>query len=302
MPNTLLSRPMRIVQISLAVSLYLVASAQAQHGGFGGGHFGGGHSGGGGHSSHANASAGHTAGHHWGWLHFGSRKRSSRDQSLSGNTVNELRPAEMIGSGNRLRAIPSTYISTIPLRSPLSSSTKWFSTYAGVGHHPDHYSNHWFVVFHPVPTSGCFYNGFNQVCFFQPAWPLFWFSAGFSWFPFGWGSSGDYGDTSDVTGSADMTAAPAMDSEPEASPNVSNNNTIAAQPIRGLDLDPRFFLLILKNGAERVVTDYWLTDGYIEYVSSDGSRSHIPVEALDLEETVRNNTARGLSFVLRSAP
>jgi hypothetical protein len=298
MPKTLFSRPMRMALISLAVSVYPVASAPAQHGGGGGGHFGGGHFGGSGHSSHSHASAGHTAGHRWGWLRLGSRRRSRRDPSLPGNMANERGAADMMASGTRLQAIPSSYIRAIPLPSPLSFPPERFSTYARVGHHPDH----WFGGFHHFPASGCFFNGFHQVCFFEPAWPLFWFSAGFGWFPLDWGFGGDYGDTSDQTGSSDLMTAPPVDSESEESSNLSNHSTISPRPIRGLDLDPRFFLLILKNGADRVVTDYWLSDGYMEYVSGDGSRSHIPVDAMDLEETVRNNTARGLNFVLRSAP
>ena len=50
------------------------------------------------------------------------------------------------------------------------------------------------------------------------------------------------------------------------------------------------------------MTDYWIADGYLEYISPDGTRSHIPLEALDLQNTVIKNTPRGLPFVLRSAP
>jgi hypothetical protein len=297
MPKTFLWRSMRPVLISLAASLCLFASAQAQHGGGGGGHgggghFGGGHFGGGGHSAHAHASAGHTGGHHWGWLHFGSRKRSGRD--IPRNMTNEFAPTGMFGNRNPLHRLPSTYIRTVPLRSTLFSPAERFSSYR-FRRHPGFFPH----GFRRFPGSGCFFNGFNQVCFFEPAWSLLWFSAGFDWFPLDWGFGDDNGDASDAAGSPDMMTAPDTDSEAEELPN---NNAVPAQPIRGVDLDPRFFLLILKNGAERVVTDYWFSDGYIEYVSRDGSRSHIPVDALDLEETVRNNAARGLSFVLRSAP
>ncbi len=63
-----------------------------------------------------------------------------------------------------------------------------------------------------------------------------------------------------------------------------------------------FFLLVLKNGTSHAVTDYWLADGYLEYVSLDRTRSHVPLEALDLQKTVGENSRRGLPFVLRSAP
>ena len=28
---------------------------------------------------------------------------------------------------------------------------------------------------------------------------------------------------------------------------------------------------------------YWVADGYLEYITPDGTRSHIPLEALDLQ-------------------
>ena len=62
------------------------------------------------------------------------------------------------------------------------------------------------------------------------------------------------------------------------------------------------FLLVLNNGTSHAVTDYWVADGYLEYISPDGTRSHIPLEALDLQNTVIQNAPRGLPFVLRSAP
>jgi hypothetical protein len=62
------------------------------------------------------------------------------------------------------------------------------------------------------------------------------------------------------------------------------------------------FLLVLRNGTHHAATDYWLADGYLEYVSLDRTRSHVPAEALDLQNTVVANSRRGLPFVLRSAP
>jgi hypothetical protein len=59
---------------------------------------------------------------------------------------------------------------------------------------------------------------------------------------------------------------------------------------------------VLNNGTSYAVTDYWIADGYLEYISPDGTRSHIPLEALDLQNTVVQNAPRGLPFVLRSAP
>ncbi|MGA2643593.1 MAG: hypothetical protein ABSF15_02700 [Candidatus Sulfotelmatobacter sp.] len=62
------------------------------------------------------------------------------------------------------------------------------------------------------------------------------------------------------------------------------------------------FLVVLKNGISHAVTDYWVADGYLEYISPDGTRSHFRLDALDLQNTVTQNAPRGLPFVLRTAP
>ena len=60
--------------------------------------------------------------------------------------------------------------------------------------------------------------------------------------------------------------------------------------------------MVLNNGTSHAVTDYWAADGYLEYINPDGTRSHIPLEALDLQKTVSANAFRGRPFVLRSTP
>jgi len=74
----------------------------------------------------------------------------------------------------------------------------------------------------------------------------------------------------------------------------------AFAPAEDWQLGKGVFVLVLNNGASHAVTDYWVADGYLEYVSPEGTRSHIPLDALDLESTVLRNAPRGLAFVLRS--
>jgi hypothetical protein len=59
---------------------------------------------------------------------------------------------------------------------------------------------------------------------------------------------------------------------------------------------------VLRNGTTHAVTSYWAAEDYLEYISPDGTRSHIPLDALDLRSTVARNQGRGLAFVLRSGP
>jgi hypothetical protein len=89
-----------------------------------------------------------------------------------------------------------------------------------------------------------------------------------------------------------------------SAPAVENSPTKVDAAVEGADeaMGNGFFLLVLKNGKTHGAMDYWLADGYLEYVSLDRTRSHIPLEALDLQTTVVENSRRGLPFVLRSAP
>jgi hypothetical protein len=162
-------------------------------------------------------------------------------------------------------------------------------------------------------SSGCFFNGFTQVCFFEPALSLFFFS-GFDPFLFGFPFDSNYPDTTDDLSSVD-TMQPEIAPNPMAGTVDADTSAVAGQNSLSrrtatVDASPEaaktdantFFLLILKKGTRQAVTDYWLDDGYVEFVSDDSARSHIPLDALDLQKTVIENSARGLPFVLRSAP
>ncbi len=101
------------------------------------------------------------------------------------------------------------------------------------------------------------------------------------------------------------TAGPGADTSARAGENLPTNSGAkvdAAAEAADEAVGKGFFLLVLKNGASHAATDYWLADGYLEYVSLDRTRSHVPLEALDLQKTVIENSRRGLPFVLRSAP
>jgi len=157
------------------------------------------------------------------------------------------------------------------------------------------------AFFHPhghcFPSSGCFFDGVTQICFFEPFLALFSFGGDFDSF----NSELGFGD--DLTAQAQMQAEL---SPPEANPPVENLTGLAdTTPILMPPDSPMgkgIFLLVLKNGTTHSVSDYWLSDGYLEYVRSDGVRSHIPLESLDLQQTVALNSPRGLPFVLRGAP
>jgi len=59
--------------------------------------------------------------------------------------------------------------------------------------------------------------------------------------------------------------------------------------------------LVLKDGRGRVVSDYWFEDGQrIRYVALDGNSGAVPIESLDLGNTVKLNRERGVTFVVHT--
>lgn len=299
-----LVRRQRSAWTVLVWMLCLIVSAEAQHGGGGhgggGGHSGGGRGGGhpsgghfgGGHSSRNRSTSGHSGGH-FGWLHFNFRNRGA-DHTANVSDALLARPAEPTWR-TPTHPLPSTLIRTIPVESTRFTTRKEPPSSSWLRHRPWRFFGRF-----PCPhASGCYFDGFNQVCFFEPLLPIF--SSGFYLGLLDYGFDGDTMDQSLAPTDTVSTAA-AADMESENRPSTPRASTSPPSDFRGKGLDPRFFLFILKNGTEQVVTDYWVADGYIEYVSSDGSRSHFPVEALNLQQTVTENSYRGLSFSLRSAP
>jgi hypothetical protein len=298
----------------------LLASAEAQHGG-GGGHSAGGHLGGG-HSSGRQTGGGRTGGQHFGWLHLGFGNRSARRaggrEALGTPDASRHLPPELVKGATAFRAAPLASIQSVPQKSP------WFPVLFPPGFVGNrfflssrfrHHSSFFFGRFPCVRTSGCFFNGLTQVCFFEPALPLFFFSAGFDPFFSGFGFGGNSFGMGDDLNSLEKTQPEIAANLPTA-PQDADTSALAGEnsgPDTRATVDTAaeaaneaarkgFFLLVLKNGTSHAVMDYWLADGYLEYVSLDSTRGHVPLEALDLQTTVSDNSRRGLSFALRSVP
>jgi len=295
----------------LLCAVCVATLAEAQHGGGGGhagggGYSGGGHSGGG-HSSSGHASGGHSSGSHkggghFGWLHFG--KHSGRKGASSGSDTSAHLPSlvwnfdpPMVSPS--IRRMPSTLLWSQPLlRADPNGRVSIVSSQAR--HHPKSF-------FHRFPqrsSSGCFFNGVSQICFFEPFWPLFCSFGEFDPFYFSpriWEGSPDFADDSEALTQPEMSAMSQPDDSAEGNAPVRARGEPGAAT-EDWDLDKGVFVLVLNNSSSHVVKDYWAADGYLEYITPDGTRSHIPLEALDLKGTVVRNEARGLPFVLRSAP
>jgi hypothetical protein len=298
-----LMRSLHIFPILLSVICLL--AAEAQHGG-GGGHSGGGHFGGG-HSSGRHSGGSH-AGGHFGWLHVGSGKHSGPH-------------AKFEASSPSSSPHPPSHLPTpglMPFRPRISPTLLWsplFPPHPGgrvsfvSSHVRPHHHNFLRNRFPRFASSGCFFNGATEVCFFEPFLPLLSFSGDFDLFDSGFGFGGDSLDLSD--GSQELTQSEMSAIPPTVNPSdddaAHGNSTLRPGARLGAATEDGIvgkgvFLLVLKNGASHAVTDYWVVDSYLEYISPDGTRSHIPLEALDLQNTMIRNAPRGLPFVLRSTP
>ncbi len=219
-----LVRPMRII-LTLVALLCLLAPAEAQHGG-GGGHSAGGHFGGG-HSSGRHSGGSRSGGSHSGWLHLGFGNRAGRRASRRGtlDTPRHLVP-ELVNGATPVRAGPWASIQPAPQRSlwfpvlfpPRFVGNSFFFS-SRFGRRPSFL----FGRFPCFRASGCFFNGFTQVCFFEPVLPLFFFSAGFDPFLSGFGFRGDsLGIDDDLNSPGTMQPGIAMNS-PTASPSADTS-------------------------------------------------------------------------------
>ena len=65
--------------------------------------------------------------------------------------------------------------------------------------------------------------------------------------------------------------------------------------------DPRLTVIVLKGGAAYVVRQYWVENGRMHFTSGDGEQKLLPLERIDLSQTVRLNRERNVEFVLRSS-
>jgi hypothetical protein len=176
-------------------------------------------------------------------------------------------------------------------------------------------------------SSNCFFNLFTEFCFVEPMRPVFLSPFGFSPFieargfdPFF--SPGEFGSLSSL-GFSDNSSVPRA-TQPGIPAGVPTERIIGGNPSEpvignspsdaGAKASARKenpsnveegkppVRLALKNGTNHDVGDYWLAEGYLEYITRDGARSHIPIDALDVQKTVAENYRRGLVFVLRSPP
>ncbi len=304
----LLVRSLRILPILLSV-ICLLVSGEAQHGG-GGGHSGGGQFSGG-HSSGRHSGGSHTGGH-VGWLYFGFGKHSARHTGAGAPTASDTSPQLPSHLWNFPTAARMPSISRVP--STLQWAPPLFPRRLGgqvsfVSSPVRPQRGFFFNRFPRFSSSGCFLNGVTQVCSFEPFLALLSCSGDFG--PLYSGFGGDSLDLGDDLNSQGLIQSELSAIPPPANPTdddtAEGNSSMRPGATLGIATEQQalgkgVFLLVLNNRSSHAVTDYWVADGYLEYISPDGTRGHIPLEALDLRNTMTQNAPRGVPFILRSAP
>jgi hypothetical protein len=118
---------------------------------------------------------------------------------------------------------------------------------------------------------------------------------------YGNGYSGDGSDmnfqvngTEPSAGGEDMASPEGNSGEWQSAPDSSSQGSVAApQP---------YVVVFLRDGSSYAVSDYWLAGGKLHYVTSYGGENSVDANQLDLQRTVNENAAHGVTFTLRPAP
>ncbi|MGA2845634.1 MAG: hypothetical protein ABSF68_09450 [Candidatus Acidiferrales bacterium] len=133
----------------------------------------------------------------------------------------------------------------------------------------------------------------------------FGYGAGLGYYGGGYGTGydGAYGGGSDMTfesngadqgaPNGDMASAEGNAGEWQNAPeNNSQPADTKAQP---------YVVIFLRDGSSYAVSDYWLAEGKLHYVTSYGGENSVDANQIDLQRTVNENSAHGVTFTLRPA-
>jgi hypothetical protein len=205
---------------------------------------------------------------------------------------------------------------------PLTSTTR---VPAGSGHgaamvaaaqHPFQPRRPGYAYYPYYPGFGFGWGGFGAC---DPFWGCYGygFGYGFGGGPGYFGGVGSFGGASGGYGSgwtdasseaaANVTSPDNVDSYLYAAPGTGgaqaadSSETAQVAPADSA-LQQTYVLLYLKDGSSFAVTDYWLTDGKLHYVTSYGGENAVDESQIDLQRTVNENAARGVDFSLRAQP
>jgi hypothetical protein len=314
--------------------------AFAQHGGGGGGgsHGGGGGMSGGSHASGGGSHAtGSSAGSGSGSAHApasnagasGGSAGTSANPSHGGNTASSAHPgtngtasgdhsnAERFAAGNNIWQEPparGVHGMTTPgagsnVRGAVTNPRAAVSSPPHIPVIPRRP-----IVFAPFfpfyPGFGFGFGGFSYGAFgpCDPFWGCYGYGYGYNGMGYGYyggGFSSGYGADLSYSGAEDNSAPEDMTQNSDTNPSLLAQSPETSQEQETANAGPATrpvtAVLYLKNGSSYAVTDYWLTNGKIHYITSYGGENVMDQSALDLQRTVNENAAQGMTFTLRPA-
>ncbi len=117
-------------------------------------------------------------------------------------------------------------------------------------------------------------------------------------------SSGDYTVNAQGANGGDANANVSTSDTGEASPSLgtSEPTTVLRNDEAPAPTAKPNTVLYMKDGSSFAVTDYWLAEGKLHYVTSYGGENTMDVSKLDLQKTVDENAKTGNSFSLKAGP
>jgi hypothetical protein len=220
--------------------------------------------------------------------------------------VNGSRPFVPIATTTRAPMMPARSAATVAAAQhpfqPIRPGTPFYPYYPFFGFNPFYGGlGFGFGGYGPCdPFWGCFGYGLGYG---------YGFSGGLGYFGATSGGNGSGWTDAGAESSANVTSPDNTDSYLLAAPGTGGagaaavDSSIGTQELR-TDSAPEqtYVLLYLKDGSTFAVSDYWLVDGKLHYVTSYGGENAVDEGRVDLQRTVDENAARGVDFTLKPQP
>jgi hypothetical protein len=84
--------------------------------------------------------------------------------------------------------------------------------------------------------------------------------------------------------------------------SVGADNSSASVGDNGTVSEEGDAVLYLTDGTALLMSNYWVQDGSIHYVTSDGNEYTVEMNEVDVQKTVDANAKRGMVFTLKPSP
>jgi hypothetical protein len=156
-----------------------------------------------------------------------------------------------------------------------------------------------FTPYYPLFPAFGFY-GFSP--FFGYGWgcdPFDWSAFGCDslGFGYGYGPGGYY-----APGWDDNSAPPPPEEDSNDSSFSTWQNPPDENPQSNVAISIPNTVIYFRDGSAYEVTDYWLADNKLHYVTNYGGENAVELSRIDMQRTVDANAARGVNFTLRPGP